>query len=55
MPQGIILNLYMVIDMLFKYIAFHHDITVADPGGTASMHPPTGPDSFILTYKFFET
>ena len=30
----------------------HH--SVADPGGAASTHPPKGPDSFILTYKFFE-
>ena len=29
--------------------------SVADPGGAASAHPPKGPDSFILTYKFFET
>ena len=27
---------------------------VADPGG-APAHAPTGPDSFMLTYKFFET
>ena len=27
---------------------------VADPGGRCWHMPPTGPDSFILTYKFFE-
>ena len=30
-------------------------ISVADPGGAAGACPPTGPDSFVLTYKFFET
>ena len=28
---------------------------VADPGGAAGARPPMGPDSFVLTYKFFET
>ena len=23
--------------------------------GTAGVHPPKGPDSFVLTYKFYET
>ena len=27
---------------------------MADPGGTTGA-PPKGPDSFILTYKYFET
>ena len=30
------------------------EITVADPGGRRRRAPPTGSDSFILTYKFFE-
>ena len=29
--------------------------TLADPGGAARRAPPKGPDSFVLTYKFFET
>ena len=30
-------------------------MTVADPGGAAGARPPhTGPDSFVLTYKFFK-
>ena len=30
--------------------------TLADPGGggTLGVHPPKGPDFFILTYKFYE-
>ena len=29
---------------------------MADPGGgAAGTHPPKGPDSFLLTYKIFET
>ena len=33
-----------------------HPVAVADPGGAPPAHaPPTGPDSFVLTYKFFET
>ena len=24
-------------------------------GGAAGVRPPKGPDSFVLTYKFFET
>ena len=28
--------------------------TVADPGGHHQRAPPMGPDSFILTYKFFK-
>ena len=30
---------------------FDVTIPVADPGGA----PPIGPDSFVFTYKFFET
>ena len=30
-------------------------IAVADPGERRWRAPPTGPDSFVLTYKFFET
>ena len=29
--------------------------TLADLGGVPSAHPPKGPDSFVLTYKIFET
>ena len=30
--------------------------SLADPGGAAGARPsPKGPDSFVLTYKFFET
>ena len=30
--------------------------SLADPGGAADVRaPPKGPDSFVLTYKFFET
>ena len=28
---------------------------LADPGGTAGVYPYKGPDSFVLTYKFYET
>ena len=27
---------------------------LADPGGAASTRPSKGPDSFVLTYKFYE-
>ena len=30
-------------------------IPLADPGGATSARPPKGPDSFVLTYKFYET
>ena len=36
-------------------VLFIFHFTMADPGGTAGMRPPKGPDSFLLTYKFFET
>ena len=30
-------------------------MTLADPGGAAGARPPPkGPDSFVLTYNFFE-
>ena len=29
--------------------------SVVDPGGCHWRMPPEGPDSFVLTYKFFET
>ena len=28
---------------------------LADPGGATGACPPKGQDSFVLTYKFFET
>ena len=28
---------------------------LADLGGAPGMHPTKGPDSFVLTYKFYET
>ena len=28
--------------------------SVADPEGTPGAHPASGPDSFVLTYKFYE-
>ena len=28
---------------------------LADPGSAPSARPPKGPDSFVLTYKFYET
>ena len=28
---------------------------LADIGGAPGVRPPKGPDSFILTYKFYET
>ena len=30
-------------------------ITLADLGGVPGTRPPKGPDSFVLTYKIFET
>ena len=39
--------------MMKKYANFEL-IPVADPGSAAGA-PPKGPDSFVLTYKFFET
>ena len=40
--------------LVFRYI--RKTYTVADPGGAPPARiPPKGPDSFILTYKFFKT
>ena len=37
-------------------IVKYYEISVADPGGCRRRAPPPkGPDSFVLTYKFFET
>ena len=40
----------------FTFNLFDSNSTVVDPGGGATgACPPKGPDSFVLTYKFFET
>ena len=31
------------------------DSALADPGGAPPARAPKGPDSFVLTYEFFET
>ena len=31
------------------------DFALADLGGRAGRAPPKGPNSFVLTYKIFET
>ena len=36
----------------FKYT---RHISGGSRGGAAGARPPKGPDSFVLTYKFFET
>ena len=40
---------------LHKTFTDHLTLALADPGGTASACRHKGPDSFVLTYKFFET
>ena len=51
------LEFYSVKNNFYSKRFQHIMLTVADPGGGVppARAPPKGPDSFVLTYKFFET